>query len=104
MLLQAKYSGVTGVTGVMEHPKAIAPQFRLFAPNVHPQAPQNVTVTIDVDNLILGNEFMVHNPTNVKENHQPLGSALNQMCIFSVLETAGHSSTAKAGLVSVSGS
>ena len=54
-MLQAKYSGVTGVTGVMEHPKAIAPQFRLFAPNVHPQAPQNVTVTIDVDNLILGN-------------------------------------------------
>lgn len=63
---------------MMEHPIASVPQFRLFAPNVLPQMPQNVAVELGTDSPTLGDKFMVHTPTNVEENDKhALGHALD---------------------------
>lgn len=53
---------------MLDNPFAIPPLFKLFA--ALPQTPQNITIVLDIDNLTLKDEFMVHNPLDVKENQQ----------------------------------
>ncbi len=42
-------------------------RFGSFVPNVSPQTPQNVTLVLSLNSLPLRDQFMVHNPTNVKK-------------------------------------
>lgn len=55
----------SGHTVVLEHSIVFASQFRSFSPNVFPQ---NIVVKLDVDDLAIGDKFMVHNSVAVEDN------------------------------------
>lgn len=67
--------------------------FGSLAPNVLPQTPQDVTVEVSTDSLVLGDKFTMQRPENVKQKDEhALGSFVDAPSL--VLKTVG-SSTAK---------
>lgn len=78
---------------MLEGPVASA-QVTLFAQNVLPQTPQNITAVLGINSLTLGDKFTAHNPMNIKEITSMLGctpeltlSALGD-CRLSAFNTA----------------